>query len=161
MTTYMATDVRHDTFTVTIDVPAPPTRVYEAFADPDVRRRWFRLPGRDATYEHDFRVDGGESARSTFQTLDGATERVAYDSRFVNLVPARQIVLTYETHVDDVLRWTSLVTVALAPEGDGTTLRWTEQVAFVTPTGDGAHDLPHVRGGIRLQLNGLAAALGV
>ncbi|MFC6150135.1 MULTISPECIES: SRPBCC domain-containing protein [Mumia] len=144
---------------MTIDVPAPPSRVWEAFADPAVRRRWFRLPGRDATYKHDFRVGGGESARSTFRTLDGTAEGVAYDSRFVDLAPARRIVLTYETHVDDVLRWTSLVTVALDATESGTQLRWTEQVAFVTPTGDGAHDLPHVRGGIRLQLNGLAAAL--
>ncbi len=161
MTTPTLADVQHDTFTVTLDVDAPPDRVYEAFADPAVRRRWFRLPGRDATYEHDFRVGGGEAARSTFPMPDGTVEDVAYDSRFVDLVPDRRIVLTYETHVDGILRWTSLVTVDLIPDGDGTQLRRTEQVAFVTPTGDGTHDLPHVHGGIRLQLNGLAGALGL
>ncbi|MGH1564540.1 SRPBCC domain-containing protein [Mumia sp. DW29H23] len=159
MTTSALTDVRHDTFTVTLDVPAPTSRVYEAFADPAVRGRWFRLPGRDATSTHDFRIGGGETARSTFRSLDGTAEEVAYDSRFVDLVPDQRIVLTYETHVDGVLRWASLVTVELVPDGEGTQLRWTEQVAFATPTGDGAHDLPHVRGGIRLQLNGLPAAL--
>ncbi|MBW9207567.1 SRPBCC domain-containing protein [Mumia sp. zg.B17] len=161
MTTPTLADVQHDTFTVTLELAVPPELVYEAFADPAVRRRWFRLPGRDATYEHDFRVGGGESARSTFRAVDGTAERLAYDSRFVDLVPARRIVLAYETRVDDVLRWTALVTVALDPTDDGTRLRWTEQVAFVTPTGDGTHDLPHVRGGIRLQLNGLAGALGL
>lgn len=161
MTTPALAEVQHDTFTVTIEVPVPPARTYEAFADPDVRHRWFRLPGRDATYTHDFRIGGGESARSTFTMPDATVEDVAYDSRFVDLVPDRRIVLTYETHVDGILRWTSLVTVDLVPDGDGTQLRWTEQCTFVTPTGDGSDDLPHVRGGIRLQLNGLAGALGV
>lgn len=161
MTTPTHTEVNHDTFTVTLALAAPPERVYEAFSDPSVRHRWFRLPGRDAMYEHDFRVGGGESARSTFRAFDGTTERLAYDSRFVDLVPARRIVLTYETHVDEILRWVSLVTVTLDPADDGTRLHWTEQVAFVTPTGDGTHDLPHVQGGARLQLNGLAGALGL
>ncbi len=135
--------------------------MYEAFSDPAVRRRWFRLPGGDATYEHDFRVGGGESARGTFRAIGGTIEHLAYDSRFVDLVPAQRIVLTYDTHVNEVLRWVSLVTVVLDPSAEGTRLQWTEQVAFVTPTGDGEHDLPHVRGGIRLQLNGLAGALGL
>ncbi|MFD1824408.1 MULTISPECIES: SRPBCC domain-containing protein [Mumia] len=161
MTTPTLADVQHDTFTVTLDVAATPERVYEGFADPVVRHHWFWLPGGEATYEHDFRVGGGESARSTFRALDGTSERLAYDSRFVDLVPAQRIVLTYETHVNDVLRWTSLVTVVLDPTDDGTRLRWTEQVTFVTPTGSGEQDLPHVHGGARLQLNGLPGALGL
>jgi uncharacterized protein YndB with AHSA1/START domain len=152
--------VRHDTFTVTLRLSVPPGEVFRAFADSGIRRRWFKLPGSGASYEHDFRVGGGETAHSTFPNLDTPQERLKYWSRYLDITPDVRIVYVYESHVDEVLRWTSLVTVELHAEADGTGLSWTEQVAFVAPTGDGDHDLRHVRGGTRLRLNGLVAALG-
>ncbi|MDN4614868.1 SRPBCC domain-containing protein [Leifsonia sp. F6_8S_P_1B] len=149
----------HETFTVTSRLEAPPERVFAAFADDAVRRRWFRLPGRSPEYRHLFAVGGGEEAHSTFTHPDGSTESLRYRSRYLDIVPARRIVFGYESSVDDVLRWTSLVTVLLAPDGDGTTLDWIEQVAFLERTGDGSADLPHLRGGTILRLNGLPAAL--
>jgi uncharacterized protein YndB with AHSA1/START domain len=151
--------IRHDTFTVTLRLSVPPSEVFRAFADSGLRRRWFKLPGRGATYEHDFRVGGGETAYSTFTTLDTPPQRLKYWSRYLDIAPDVRIVYVYESHVDGVLRWTSLTTVELHAEADGTELSWTEQVAFVAPTGDGRDDLRHVRGGTRLRLNGLVAAL--
>jgi uncharacterized protein YndB with AHSA1/START domain len=151
--------IRHDTFTVTLRLSVPPSEVFRAFADSGLRRRWFKLPGRGATYEHDFRVGGGETAHSTFTTLDTPPQRLKYWSRYLDITPDVRIVYVYESHVDGVLRWTSLTTVELHAEADGTELSWTEQVAFVAPTGDGRDDLRHVRGGTRLRLNGLVAAL--
>ncbi|MEU3878165.1 SRPBCC domain-containing protein [Streptomyces sp. NPDC029704] len=157
--------VLHDTFTVSLRLAATPGDVFRAFADPGVRRRWFRLPGSGATYAHDFRVGGGETASSTFATFAMEPQQLAYRSRYLDIVPDRRIVYVYESHVDGVLRWTSLVTVELRADTDAdadadeTVLTWTEQVAFVAPEGDGSDDLLHVRGGTRLRLNGLAAAL--
>jgi uncharacterized protein YndB with AHSA1/START domain len=154
--------VRHDTSIETRCVNASPSAVYQAFADSAVLRRWFKLPGSDATYEYDFRVGSGDDARSVFHHPDGREEHLQYRSRYLHLVPDRLIVYGYESLVDDVLRWTSLVTVALDPDGrDGTSLTWSEQAAFVIPTGDGSADLPHLRGGVRLRLNGLPAALDI
>lgn len=153
------TGVLHETFTVTRRLEAPPARVYAAFGDDAVRRRWFRLPGRSPEYRHAFSVGGGEEAHSTFTHPDGATERLLYRSRYLDLVPDSRIVFGYESLVDDVLRWTSLVTVLIEPDGDGSTLDWIEQVAFLERTGDGSADLPHLRGGTVLRLNGLPAAL--
>ncbi|TMR05000.1 hypothetical protein ETD83_07270 [Actinomadura soli] len=151
--------VLHDTFTVGLRLSASAGEVFRAFADPDVRRRWFKLPGSTMSDEHAFRVGGGASARSAFPNRHAPQERLKYESRYLDIAPDRRIVYVYEAHVDDVLRWTSLVTVELHPQADGTELSWTEQVAFVTPTGDGNDDLRHLRGGTRLRLNGLAAAL--
>ncbi|MYV99634.1 SRPBCC domain-containing protein [Streptomyces sp. SID3343] len=151
--------VRHDTFTVALRLSVSPAEVFRAFADSDLRRRWFKLPGSGATYEHDFRVGGGETAYSTFTTLDTPPQRLKYWSRYIDIAPDARIVYVYESHVDDMLRWTSLATVELRAEPGGTELAWTEQVAFVAPTGDGSDDLRHVRGGTRLRLNGLVAAL--
>ncbi|CAM5280983.1 SRPBCC domain-containing protein [Streptomyces tanashiensis] len=152
-------EVRHETFTVESRPAAPPSAVFEAFADDAVRRRWFRMPGRHATYRHDFTVGGGEVASSVFPVPDAEPERLAYASRYLEITPGRRIVFVYTSRVDDVPRWTSLVTVELYPEAGGTRLRWTEQAAFLTPSAEPDHDLPHLRGATRLRLNGLPAAL--
>ncbi|MEV4005884.1 hypothetical protein [Actinomadura sp. NPDC049753] len=46
-------------------------------------------------------------------------------------MPDRRIVYVYESTVNDLLRWTSLVTVQLDGEAGSTDLVWTEQVAFL------------------------------
>ncbi|WP_106399305.1 SRPBCC domain-containing protein [Actinocorallia populi] len=152
-------DVRHDTFTISRWLDAAPGAVFAAFADSGVRRRWFRLPGSGAVHHHEFRVGGGETAHSTFSAMGSAPERLEYRSRYLDIVPDRRIVFGYESTVDGLLRWTSLVTVLLAGDNGSTLLEWTEQVAFLTRTGDGSADLPHLRGATTLRMNGLAAAL--
>ncbi|GAA0373163.1 SRPBCC domain-containing protein [Actinoallomurus spadix] len=154
-----ALDVRHDTFTVSRRLDASPAAVFAAFADTAIRRRWFKLPGAGATYQHEFGVGGGETAQSTFTVMDAPPEHLDYRSRYIDIVPDQRIVFAYESTVNDVRRWTSLVTVLLADEAGSTRLTWTEQVTFLTRTGDGSADLPHLRGGTALRLNGLAAAL--
>lgn len=153
-----ALDVRHETFTVERHFDAAPVEVFAAFADEQTRRRWFRLPGSGASYRHEFRVGGGEDATSTFTIPDAAPERLAYHSHYLDIAPERRIVFSYASTVNDVPRWTSLVTVLFTDES-GCLLTWTEQVAFLTCTGDGSADFPHLRGGTTLRLNGLAAAL--
>lgn len=157
-----ALDVRHDTFVITRGLDAPPAAVFTAFADEHTRRRWFRLPGAGATYRHEFSVSGGEEAHSTFTSADNEPERLTYRSRYLDIVADLRIVFAYESIVDDIPRWASLVTVLIADGSDGgSILTWTEQVAFLARTGDGSADLPHLRGGTALRLNGLAAALGI
>ncbi|MFE7517408.1 SRPBCC domain-containing protein [Streptomyces sp. NPDC057540] len=152
-------EARHETFTVESRQAASPGAVFGAFADDAVRRRWFRMPGRRAAYRHDFTVGGGEVASSEFPVPDAEPERLAYASTYLAITPDARIVFAYTSTVDDVPRWSSLVTVELHPEGDGTRLRWTEQAVFLTPSAEPAHDLPHLRGATRLRLNGLPAAL--
>ncbi|MGW7260319.1 SRPBCC domain-containing protein [Streptomyces sp. NPDC054834] len=151
--------VRHDTFTIEFHLAAPPDTVFEAFADTPSRRRWFRLPGRQVSYHHDFTVNGGETATSIFTVPGAAPEQLAYASRYLDIVSGSRIVYAYTSQVDGIPRWGSLVTVELQPETDGTHLRWTEHAAFLTPSAEPDHDLPHLRGATRLRLNGLAAAL--
>jgi uncharacterized protein YndB with AHSA1/START domain len=151
--------VRHDTFTISRHFDVPPREVFTAFADAPIRRRWFRLPGSEASYEHDFRVGGGDTARTTFTGLDAAPEQLEYRSRYIDITSTHRIVYGYEAIVDGELRWTSLVTVLLDAETDGTRLEWTEQVTFLRYTKDGSVDLAHLRGAGALRLNGLDAAL--
>ncbi|MEU5011656.1 SRPBCC domain-containing protein [Streptomyces sp. NPDC021749] len=151
--------VRHETFTVDIHLPAPASAVFEAFADTPVRRRWFKMPGRQEAYHHEFTVNGGETASSVFTVPGAPPERLAYASRYLDITSGARIVYAYTSCVDDVPRWSSLVTVELRTEADGTHLKWTEQAAFLTPSAEPEHDFPHLRGATRLRLNGLASAL--
>ena len=148
-------------FTIPLDLTAPPERVWPLFADLSLRRTWVRMPGpsRTATHELDFRVGGLERLTNTF--LFGDTrEDLESRSIFFDIVPNERIVSSYEARVAGVLRWVSLITIDLASTDAGTHLDWTEQYSFVTlSTPGGVDDVKHLVGGTRLRLNGLVAAL--
>jgi uncharacterized protein YndB with AHSA1/START domain len=147
-------------FTHSVRLDVPPSQVFAAFAEPEMRRKWFRQPGDPArqTYRLDFRTGGSEIATAVFAPLE-AEEHIEYASTFWDIVPDQRIVLSYAVRLDDVVRWAALRTIILAPDGDGTRLEWTEQYTFLELTDNSAHDVAHLEGSARLQLNGLAAAL--
>lgn len=150
----------HGSFTLTRDIAAPPSRVFGAFSELAVRRRWFGVPGEPGTAHHelDLRVGGGEITRGTFAP-SGVPEHIEYRSHFYDIVVDERIVYTYELLLDGRLRSVSLVTVELAAHDVGTRLTITEQYVFVALTGDGRDDIGERRGGTQLQLNGLAAVV--
>ncbi len=178
----------HGSFTVERELAASPGRVFSAYADVAVRRRWFRMPGDPARafHELDFRVGGHEAASGVFAPTGEAEEVLEYRSAFWDVAPGARIVFSYSFTLDGVRRWASLVTVSLsavslpavslptvslpavsvpavslpaAPTGEGTRLRHTEQYVYLAYSGDGAQDIAHLKGSMNLQLNALAAAL--
>ncbi|HEY4225837.1 MAG TPA: SRPBCC domain-containing protein [Pseudolysinimonas sp.] len=151
------------TFTLPLDLSAPPARVWPLFAELPLRRSWVRMPGPSstATHELDFRPGGRERLTNTFVSGD-SREELENRTTFYDIVPEERIVFGYEAIVGGILRWVALVTVELTPSADGagTRLDWTEQYSFThltTPTG--ADDVKHLIGGTRLRLNGLVAAV--
>jgi uncharacterized protein YndB with AHSA1/START domain len=145
------------------DLTATSDRVYAAYADIGLRRRWFQMPGdrSRAFHELDLRVGGHETASGAFAPAGEAEERLEYRSTFLDLEAGSRVVFGYSFTLDGVRRWASLVTVELsaAPSGDGTRLRHTEQYAYLAYTGDGAQDIAHLKGSMNLQMNALASAL--
>jgi uncharacterized protein YndB with AHSA1/START domain len=98
-------------------------------------------------------------------TIDGTRQHVERQTYELDVVPDQRLVFSYRAVLDDLCRWTSLVTIDMEPAEieplkPGTRLTWTEQYSFLVVTDDGADDVTRLRGGTRLLLNGLAAALG-
>lgn len=142
----------HDTFTLERVYAATPSRVFQAFADPAAKARWFAAPD-DASVERsmDFRVGGSEMTAGSF--ADGQVHR--FDARYYDIVPDERIVYSYEMHLDDVRISVSLATIELRPEGDGTRLVMTEQGVFL----DGYDDAGSREHGTNLLLDALGRSL--
>ena len=143
----------HATFVIDRTYPASPARVFNAFADPEAKTRWFVGPEDWSPDGHgiDFRVGG----RERLSTGPPGGQPHTFDALYQDIVPDRRIVYTYEMHLDEVRISVSLATIELVPAGDGTRLAFTEQSVFL----DGA-DYPAQREqGTRSLLDKLDAEL--
>src|SRR5881409_3926450 len=88
--------VIHSTFVIERSYPATPERVFDAFADPTKKRRWFvEGDGHEVEhYEMDFRVGGKERARFRFK--DGTPLKgiaLTNDTSYQDIVPSRRVVI--------------------------------------------------------------------
>jgi uncharacterized protein YndB with AHSA1/START domain len=125
----MANPVVHRTLSVERTYPAPPARVFAAFADPATKRRWF-AEGADVEVEEfalDFRVGGFE--RTRFRFVGGAPMR--NETLFLDIADDERIVFAYALSAEEVRASAALVTVELAADCGGTRVLLTEQVAFL------------------------------
>jgi uncharacterized protein YndB with AHSA1/START domain len=148
--------VLHASFSVSRDINAAPARVWDAYANVDLRSAWRRLPGPDGVLELDFRVGGWERLTGT-STATGTVEVIASHALFLDIVAGERIVSAHEALLNGVRRWVSLISIAFEPAQGGTRVTHTEQYTFLAWAGDGAHDQAHLRGSIQLSFNALAA----
>lgn len=126
--------VKHATFTIERTYAASVAKVFKAFADPEIKRRWFvEGPGwTTGAYTLDFRVGGREQAEGG--APGGAT--YANDTLYQDIVPNKRIIFAYTMHANGQRISASLATVELEGVDGGTKLFFTEQAAFLEG-GDG------------------------
>ena len=134
-----------------ITVDAPIDTVWAALSRSDIRSVWSKLPGRDATYELDFRSGGSEVRTSTFPNID-RDERLAFRARFVEIAAPHRVVTAEELELDGELRMAFLVSWDLVELGDATRVDYTEQYLVLVPTGDGTANQRERRGGVPMML---------
>jgi uncharacterized protein YndB with AHSA1/START domain len=122
--------VSHGTFVIERRYPAPPAKVFGAWADGAAKEIWMDDPDYKSDggqYELDFRVGGHE--RFSGLAPDGKPYR--YDALYYDIVPDYRIVYIYEMYAADDRISVSLATVEIVPDQDGTKLTYTEQGAFL------------------------------
>lgn len=115
----------HASFTIERVYPQSPSRVFNAHAEIDLKRRWF-AEGEGFELLHyalDFRVDGRETARFRFQ---GGPE-IVMEMVHQIIIPDRRLVSAYRMAVGDTPISASIGSVEFVAEGTGTRLIYTEQ----------------------------------
>lgn len=150
----MPRSAQHATFVIERSFAVPPARVFQAFADPAAKAKWFDGPAdwEKGPREFDFRVGGRETSRGG---PAGGPVHV-FACLYRDIVPNARIVYSYDMHLGDKRISVSLTTIELFPEGKGTRLKFTEQGVFL----DGLDDAGSREQGSGWLLGALAASLG-
>ncbi len=145
--------VTHAAFTIERTYDVPPARVFNAFADPIAKHRWF-AEGEGWEVEEfaaDFRVGGYE--RSRFRFRGGPLVR--NDTVYQDIVPDQRIITAYTMTVGENRISASLATTQFEPVASGTRLIFTEQGAYL----DGYDDVAGRERGSRELLDALGEEL--
>ena len=145
--------ITHSTFSLERTYPVPVERVYNAFADPVAKAKWFAGPDEwgGSTFEMDFREGGREY--NSGGPAEGPVHH--FESVYQDIVPNERIVYTYAMKMDDTRISVSLATREFEPEGDGTKFTITELGAFL----DGHDTVDQRKEGTSDLLDALGAAL--
>jgi uncharacterized protein YndB with AHSA1/START domain len=144
----------HDTFVIERTYDVPVSQVFRAWADPELKARWF-AGSADALgtgYELEFRVGGREVNRGG----PPGGPVYLYESRFNDIVPDERIVYTYEMYADEVRLSVSVATIEFRGEQSTTRLVLTEQGVFL----DDRDTVAQREEGTRSILESLATSLG-
>ncbi len=149
-----ARSVVHASFTLERTYDAPAARVWRALSDPAAKAKWFGGdPGEWTKLERsmDFRVGGRERAKGQWKSGPVST----FDAIYHDIIPNERILYTYEMHLDDRKISVSLATMELKAAGERTTLKITEQGAFL----DGYDDAGSREHGTGFLMDKLGASL--
>jgi uncharacterized protein YndB with AHSA1/START domain len=120
--------IAHGVFTVERTYKSAPAKVYQAWADPELKRQWFGSPEPgNMKHSFDFRVGGSEHSEG--KGPDGGD--YTFDVRYYDIVPDNRIVYAYDMELNGARISVSVATVEFQPSGTGTHLVITEHGAFL------------------------------
>jgi uncharacterized protein YndB with AHSA1/START domain len=118
----------HATFVVERVYDAAPARVFQAFADPIQKAKWFGGPPEwKMERTLDFRVGGRETSSGGPEGGHPHHFRATYQ----DIVDNERIVYTYDMDLGGPRISVSLATIEIRPEGSGARLTLTEQGVFL------------------------------
>jgi len=146
--------VVHATFHLERTYDAPVARVWNALTDEKAKQKWFGgTPGRWELLERhmDVRVGGSERLKGRWE---GGTVST-FDATYHDVIPNERLIYSYVMHLDEMKISVSLATMELKADGRKTTLKVSEQGAFL----DGYHDAGSREHGTGHLLDALGASL--
>ncbi|OYT90987.1 MAG: ATPase [Burkholderiales bacterium PBB3] len=137
----------HTDFVITREFPAEPDAVFQAWADPEVKRLWSDChPEHTTQYHLDFRPLG----RETHQVLYPDQRVQQIEKFFFDIVVGRRIVFAYDIRLDGRPLSVSLVTVEFLAHPAGTRMVYTEQLSYLDGHEDRAQRLRGTEEGLDL-----------
>jgi uncharacterized protein YndB with AHSA1/START domain len=149
-----ARSVVHATFHLERSYEAPIARVWKALTDQEAKQKWFSgTPGRWDLIERrmDVRVGGSEWLKGRWEGGMVST----FDAFYHDVIPEQRLVYSYVMHLDEKKISVSLATLQLTVANGKTTLKVTEQGAFL----DGYDDAGSREHGTGHLLDSLGASL--
>lgn len=149
-----ARSVVHATFHLERTYNSPVARVWQALTDAAAKQKWFAgPPGRWEQLERHMDVSSGGRERLKGRWEGGVVS--TFDATYYDVIPNERLVYAYEMHLDDKKISVSLATLQLEGTGGKTTLKITEQGAFL----DGYDDAGSREQGTQHLLDALGASL--
>jgi uncharacterized protein YndB with AHSA1/START domain len=144
---------QHATFTIERKLDFPPAKVFNAWADPNAKERWFGPPSdvKTENREQNFHVGGRDRLKGSWPS--GMVSE--FSAEYWDIVPNARIVYVYEMHLNGKKISVSLATVQFVAEGKGTRMIVTEQGVFL----DGYDDAGSREHGTNQLMDKLAASL--
>lgn len=140
--------IAHGTFVLERTYPASAARIFKAWADPAIKRRWFGGGVEPKIFE--FREGGRELVES------GEGEfQFGFDVRYQDIVENNRIIYTYYMTMGGKRISVSVAAVELFPAGDSTRMTVTEHGCFL----DGLDTMEQRRRGTESLLEALGAEL--
>jgi uncharacterized protein YndB with AHSA1/START domain len=130
--------VIHSTFVIERSYPKPVERVFAAFANPELKRRWFGEGlGHDVEqFDMDFRVGGTEDLRYRFKEgtpFPGVA--LINEGKYLEIVPNRCIVTSLAMTIGEKRVSVALLTIEFLPTDSGTAMTCTHQGAYFEGSG--------------------------
>lgn len=120
--------VHHATFTLTRDLDAAPERVWGAFANEDLKARWFGVNVNATLVERSFDFRPGGAERAVGHWKSGMV--TDFQCRYHDIVEGARILYVYDMFVNGWKMSVSLATIQIEAAGAKTRLTITEQGAF-------------------------------
>ena len=146
--------VVHAMFDLERTYDAPVARVWKALTDPAAKQKWFAgEPGRWTLLERHVDVRPGGSERVKGRWEGGLVS--TFDAVYHDVIPNERLVYSYQMFLDDKKISVSLATMQLKAQGTRTTLKVTEQGAFL----DGYDDAGSREHGTGFLLDALGKSL--
>lgn len=119
--------VTHGDFTIERNYDVAPARAFAAWADPEIKRRWFGTPEKDnPAHIFEFKVGGRE-----FNAGKMGEDDYSFDVRYYDIVPDTRIVYAYDMHMNGRRISVSVAAIEFKPQGKGTLVIVTEHGAFL------------------------------
>lgn len=116
--------IAHGTFVLERTYPVSPTRVFRAWSDPAIKKRWFGGGAEPKIFE--FREGGRELVES------GEGEfQFGFDVRYEDIVEDNRIIYTYYMTMGGKRISVSVAAIELFAAGDGTRMTVTEHGCFL------------------------------